>query len=42
MKEDMRNAYKVSVVEPEGKNYLGVDLAEDGRIKLKWILRYRM
>jgi hypothetical protein len=34
---DMRNAYKVFVLKPEGKRQLG-DLGLDGKIILEWIL----
>jgi hypothetical protein len=35
---DMRNAYKILVGKPEGKNHSG-DLGVDGKIILEWILR---
>jgi len=36
--EEMRNAYKIFVGKPEGKNY-SEDLGVDGKIILEWILR---
>jgi hypothetical protein len=33
----MRNSYKISVGEPEGKRFLE-DLGVDGKILLEWIL----
>jgi hypothetical protein len=34
----MRNAYKLLVPKPEGRDHLGEEIV-DGRIALKWILR---
>jgi hypothetical protein len=39
--EEMRNAYKIFVGKPEGKNY-SEDLGVDGRIILDWILENRV
>jgi hypothetical protein len=35
---ELRNAYKILIGNPEGRDHLG-ELGVDGRIILKWILK---